>query len=206
MPPPSDSIWSYRQAFLDALKRQFPAACRYLRVWALHRDDARRSEVVTAWQKHLNLEYSWVFESGCATVAVWNVAPGEARALTMHATPAAVNRAEIESTFHFSLDREYFATSDFAQFRASIHSALESALDEFAEATGARDIHESHVPVNLERAFDCLALRICRGWRPARIMGRFHQDWSALYRDMQSVAKLIGISLPLPGRPRNIAR
>jgi hypothetical protein len=121
-----------------------------------------------------------------------------------------LNLAEEDlQTFEFKLVRQFFPGTDLDWFKQSIRSIFEAELELFSKRVAAKDLGCMREPKELPRAFECLALRICKGISPSEIAPRpeYSRDWSTLSRDLKAAAELIGIKLPRPGRPpKNIAR
>jgi hypothetical protein len=111
--------------------------------------------------------------------------------------------------FEFGIARQYYPSFDFGWFKDSVHGALETALKRFADAVGAEDFNHLRRPKGLERAYECLALRLCKGLSPDQIssLPEYSRDWTTLAKDIKSAAELAGIERPRVGRPtRKVAR
>jgi hypothetical protein len=202
------SIWFYRQEFLQAAQRKLPVLGRYLRRFGTGCDTVPRWRVIQAWQKQFHLPQSWVGESANATLAMWDASEEYRLSMTWFAAPRAVNLTEIKvPVFRLpALERAFPPHHDFVVFKASVLGAVEVALNEFAREAGVKeaDLERHAVPRDLTRAFECLALRICQQLKPQEIAERreYSRDWTSLWRQMQSAAKLINLRLPGRGRPR----
>lgn len=203
------SIWQYRQQFLEAAQRKIPKLGRYLFEHGLQTDLDLRSNVIREWQELFSLREAWAFEAARITLSVWDQNPADAASLKWFARSPATNLLEVGVfPFEFEIRREFHKNLDFALFKLSVHGALEDALSRFEEDLGLRDIAQLRVPKDLNRAFECLALRVCARVRPSEIRSQspYRHDWSTLFRDITSAGLLIGLRLPAPGRPKNIAR
>jgi hypothetical protein len=160
--------------------------------------------VIEVWQARFNLKCPWAFEAAWTTLAMWDRFPDARDQLQWFAAPRARNLAEEGfSPFEFHILRQYYPSLDFHAFKQSIHGALEAALAEFGETVRAADITHHRQPIDLNRAFECLALRVCTGEDPNKISKRkeFSRDWTALFKGIKSAAVLIGLPSPGRGRP-----
>lgn len=204
-------VWRYRQMFLESAQRKIPAIGRYLRLYGSRPYDASdRRQVISKWQARFHLPYPWAHQCAVVTLAIWDRWPDSRKSLAWSAGPRALNLAESDlQTFEFNLVRQFFPGTDLGWFKQSIRSVFEAELELFSKRVDAKDLGCTREPKELPRAFECLALRICKGLRPSEISSRpeYSRDWTTLYKDMKAAALLIGIKLPRPGRPRrNIAR
>lgn len=136
---------------------------------------------------------------------MWDRSAELGHSLQWFASPPERNLAETGiATFTFpAIERAFPVDLDFGLFKQSIHGALEAALERFGDRIGAEDLEDRRRPKNLNRAFECLALRVCKMLRPRDIATRpeYARDWTTLSRDIQAAAKLIGIGTPGRGRP-----
>ncbi len=204
-------IWQYRREFFEAAQRKVPELGRYLRRYGTRCQDAGpRREVIRAWQERFNLPYEWAFECAWSTLAMWDRYPDWRRSLKWFAaSPSRVIGEERFDQFKFQLERQFSPGLDFGWFKESIHGVLEAELERFREQVSATDLGIRRRPKYLGRAFECLALRVCKGLSPVEISKRpgYHSDWTTLSRDIKASARLIGLQAPRPGRPsRNLAR
>jgi hypothetical protein len=206
-----EEIWQYRQMFFTSAQGKIPAIGRYLRRYGSRtRDAADRAQVISKWQAHFNLPYSWAHQCAVVTLASWDRCPDKRESVEWFAGPSALNLAEEDlQTFEFKLVRQFFPGTDLGWFKQSMRSIFEAELELFSKRVGAKELGCMREPKELTRAFECLALRVCKGISPSDIAPRpeYSRDWSTISRDLKAAAELIGIKLPRPGRPRrNIAR
>ena len=204
-------IWLYRREFFQAAQRKVPELGRYLRRYGTCWQDAGpRREVIGAWQERFNLPYGWAFECAWSTLAMWDRYPDSRRSLEWFAAPRSRDLGEERlEQFTLRVERQFFPGLDFGWFKESIHGALEAELERFGELVDAEDLGNRRRPKHLGRAFECLALRVCKGLSPGEISKRpeYSRDWTTLSRDIKASAKVIGLHPPRPGRPsRNLAR
>ena len=202
-------IWEYRRQFLQAAQRTVPGFGSFLqeRVELLE-DENPRAAVIHAWQDRFHLHPSWAFHCAKLTLLVWDRFPESRSSFQWSAGPQVSNLAAGGlHRFTLKLDREYYASLDFGWFKQSLHGALEAELERFGEAIGANDLGLRRRPKDLERAFECLALRVCEEIPPPQISDRpeYSRDWTTLSRDLTSAAKIIRLGPPRPGRPRKPA-
>ena len=203
-------VWQYRREFLEAAQQKVPAMGRYLRRYGMRAPDSEvRIQVVREWQTHFNLRYAWAFECAWITLAMWDRRPVPRQSLEWFAAPRSRNLAEEGlQTFAFQVERQYYPSVDFGWFKQSIHGALETELEHFGASIGAEDLGNRRRPKDLRRAFECLALRVCKRLSPTQISTRpeYSRDWTTLWRTMKAAADLVGVRLPRRGRPtRKIA-
>ena len=126
------------------------------------------------------------------------------------ASPPVSNLAEVGyPVFEFGIARPYYPSLDFGWFKDSVHGSLEAALNRFGGAVGAKEFNDHRRPKDLQRAYECLALRLCKGLSPNKIssLPEYSRDWTTLAKDIKSAAELAGIKRPRFGRPtRKVAR
>ena len=202
-------IWEYRRQFLQAAQRTVPGFGSFLqeRVELLE-DENPRTAVIRDWQDRFHLHPSWAFHCAKLTLLVWDRFPESRSSFQWSAGPQVSNLAAGGlHRFTLKLDREYYPSLDFGWFKQSLHGALEAELERFGEAIGANDLGLRRRPKDLERAFECLALRVCERNSPAQISSRpeYSRDWTTLSRDLTSAAKIIRLGPPRRGRPRKPA-
>jgi hypothetical protein len=135
---------------------------------------------------------------------VWDIDSHARKSLQWACGPEARYVADEPRTFRFQLERDFSPQLDFGWFKASVHGALEEALERFGGSLGLQDLDKQREPRSLARAIQGVALRIIAEKRPDEIrnISGFTQDWTTLYRDIKSAAQLIGVRLPGRGRPR----
>jgi hypothetical protein len=140
-----------------------------------------------------------------ATLAMWDRFRADAeQSLQLYAAPPARNLGEVGlPRFEFQIERHFSRDLDFGWFKQSVHGVLEAELERFGAAMGAKDLGTRRRPMELGRAFECLALRVCKGLKPEQIRSRpeFSRDWTTLWKDLKSAAELVGIRPPRRGRP-----
>jgi hypothetical protein len=199
-------VWQHRRAFLEAAQRKVPAIGRYLRRFGIRASDREsRTQVIRSWQAHFNLNYGWAFESAWATLAMWDGYPNARQSIHWFAHGRAHNLAEEGlPTFEFRIERQFYPDLDFGWFKQSVQGALEAELDRFGMRIGAEDLGHHRQPKNLQRAYECLALRVCKNKTPQAIasLPEYCRDWTTLWKDIKSASELIGLPLPGRGRPR----
>jgi hypothetical protein len=205
------TVWQYRQEFFEAAQRKLPAIGRYLWRYGMQANGEKtRTEVIQAWQNHFHLRYAWAFECAWMTLLVWDRHPEHRHRLMWSAAPRAHNLAEGGLfTFNFAIERQFHHGLDFGLFKLSIHGALEAELERFGKSAGTQNLGNRRRPRDLQRAYECLALRLCKGLSPVQINSRpeYHRDWTTLAKDIKSAAELAGIQPARRGRPaKNIAR
>jgi hypothetical protein len=172
-------------------------------------DDKARAEVIRKWQGHFNLSVAWAFESARMTLLMWSRSREFRRSLQFFVVPDENTLASESCTFEVQLMRQFYRAQDFELFKQSVHGALETELEVFRKRMGLEIGQQSRKPRNLRRAYECLALRVCKGLSPAEISSRpeYRRDWTTLARDIKSMAEIIGLMQPPPGRPsRKIGR
>jgi hypothetical protein len=167
-------------------------------------DEGLRIQVIRAWQAHFKLQQRWAFECAWSTLTMWDRFPETQRSLQWFGAPRARNLADdgLES-FTFRVERQFHHGLDFGWFKQSVHGALEANLEQFGKTVGAEDLGKRRRPKDLDRAFECLALRVCQGLSPTEISQRpkYRRDWTTLSRDIKSAAELVGLEPPPRGRP-----
>ena len=125
---------------------------------------------------------------------MWDRYPDRRRSLEWFAAPRSRNLAvEGLPTFEYRIERQFFPGLDFGWFKQSIHDALEAELERFGEKMGAEDLGSRRRPKNLARAFECLALRVCKDLSPVEISERpeYSRDWTTLSRDIKASRKSV---------------
>jgi hypothetical protein len=200
------SQWQLRQEFLQVAQRTVPEIGLYLQEHGMGcGTSGDRRKVIGKWQQRFNLPDAWAGQCAWITLAMWDRSADFRNSLTWFAAPPIRNLAETElPRFKFpAIERDFHVDLDFAWFKQSVHGALEAALKEFGDRIGAENLESYRQPKHLTRAFKCVALRRCRGLSPKEIvkLQGYAQDWTTLLRDMQSAAKLMGLSRARRGRP-----
>ncbi len=152
-----------------------------------------------------NLPYWWAYEFAYTTLRTWQRDPEAAQKLKWFVGTSARNSGGVPlGVFRFQIEREFHEGLDFGVYKSSVHSALETALEDFGRQIGADDLGKKRCPKDLRRAFECLALRISKKLSLAEISKQpaYSREASTLSRDIKAAANLIGVGLPRPGRPK----
>lgn len=204
-------VWQHRRHFLEAAQLKVPAIGRYLRRYGMRLSDREpRTKVIQAWQARFHLPPSWAFECARSTLAMWDRYPSARRSIQWFGQDRVHDLAEEGlSIFEFWIERQFYPGLDFGLFKGSVHGALEAELERFRMRIGAEDLGQHRPPTDLQRAYECLALRVCKKESQQEISERpeYSRDWSTLAKDIRSAAKLIGLPQQSRGRPRkNSAR
>jgi ParB-like chromosome segregation protein Spo0J len=191
-----------RLEFLNVAQEMIPELGLFLRPY-LHAEPEVLKAVIRAWQVRFHLPDSWTADFAYSTVRMWERDPEAAEKLQWFVGAPAHDGREV-GLFRYETEREWHEGYDFAEFKRSLHTALEESLERFGESRRAQDTGKIRRPQDLPRALRCLVMRVCLELTPGQIAKQpsFSREWTSLFRDMKAAAQLIGLTIPGPGRPK----
>jgi hypothetical protein len=190
--------------FLNVAQEMVPELGLSLRPY-VHAETEVLQAVIRAWQLRFHLPDAWAADFAYSTVRMWERDPEAAEKLQWFVGASAQDgRVVAARLFRYETQREWHEGYDFAEFKRSLHAALEESLERFGKSRRARDTGMIRRPRDLPRALRCLVMRVCLKLTPGEITKQpsLSQTWTSLFRDMQAAAQLIGLTIPGPGRPK----